>query len=228
LSVDQVAVSVDSQRRIDRIHTSILGLVVGVVWRVADGVLKICERIARSDIVPFYAEGALSLVFLPMVFGAIAAVIFHSRRRNLRKGCSGLSGWGVLLEGMLFGAVGTVVWWVVPVALFLLTTPLLFVASTMCTIVVGAIAGQFYGTFANTPSFLFDLGSYSGGVIVGGVIGWGLGGFVTGIVRELGGKRPWENRKHVMIGRTLGAALGAAYGAVFVWVYVVNEPLLRE
>ena len=185
-----------NQRRLNRVHAAALGLLVGVLQAILDKQLRFA-------------------VFSPMLLGALVALVYTLIRTRTMP-----ARW--TLEAVLFGAVGAVVWWVAPFAVFVLMGVWLWAISTMFGAATAWTAELIWGPQSSIPSLLSDWGVYLGGALAGGAFGGRLGEFLVGLARELSGKQAWANKKHTIIGMLVGIALGAVYGVVHVRFYVME------
>jgi hypothetical protein len=172
--------------------------------------LGIQAKIANSGILPFYMEGATANILLPILLGAIVTAIYTVGIQRVRSSETEKTlPWTVVVEGVIIGAVGTVAWWVIPLAVFLLAQAWLMYSSAL-GVVLDELAGALFG------EFIF-VGGYIGAAIGGGILGGALGTFVTGVARELIGSRPWNSKKLLVIGLIIGAGLGTVYGLIWFW-----------
>jgi hypothetical protein len=215
------------QRQANRFLAVFIGLTAGIAWVVADMILPITESISDSDLIPYNWKHAVAKILLPMAVGALATiVVLEARTVNVTESMRRPSR-AARLGWMLYGAVGAVGWWIVPLVLSFVIRPLLFISAIVGSSIAQGLATPFYGTFANTPRFLADAGLYAGGAIVGAGIGLGLGTFMAGLVREVLGKQ-LNRKKHLAIGATLGVVLGLIYSAVYVSTIFISGLFLQE
>lgn len=207
-------INLDHQRRLNRTYAGLLGLFLGIVLAILDHLLRFSAAIRQIEQIPWYLRGITLAVFSSMLLGASAALILTLIRTRAIPLL--LERWPSrwTFEAMLFGAVGTVVWWVVPIALLFLTGSVLYGLSLTCGMVTAQVVKLIWG-FQSSIRWFYG-GLYLGGALGGGVFGWSSGKFLVGLIRELLGKPAWTNRQHIRVGILVGIALGTVYGIVFV------------
>jgi hypothetical protein len=81
----------DKLRRIYRIRAIAIGPTIGLLWLTANYTLDVQEKIADSEILPFYAEATVTYIFLPMLLGAVATATYmlgmQRARQKTGRGC---------------------------------------------------------------------------------------------------------------------------------------------
>jgi hypothetical protein len=208
-------------RRTNRTYSLLFGVTTGIVWVIFARVLKFDDQIESLEFVPFYMRGALSSILFPMAIGAVVSLAYILLSRKVAK-FIGMSLPVRTFEGITFGAVGAVMWWVVPLATAIAMAPLIFVASVIGNVVTFEIAKLIYGSPTHMPHIVYDIGWYVGGALVGSSLGAGICVFSAGVIRALLGKLPWSNKGALAIAATLGVVVGAIYSSIYVWASVVN------
>lgn len=199
---------IDDLRRINRIRALVIGLIVGLVWFVVNRVFDIPGKLAKCAILPLYFESVTALIFLPMFLGAVLTAIYMLGIQQARWHEAGIPLRRTLLfEGIVIAAIATVAWWVVPLVVLGLMQVWLIMS-----FFVGAFLDQRIGMLTGEFSFV---GSYIGTAIGGGILGGALGAHAAGVLGELAGSRPWNNKKLLVVGRIVGGVLGAVYGIVW-------------
>ena len=147
---------INNQRQANRLFAAFAGLATGVAWTVAGMILPIAESISNSDLIPYNWKYAVTKILLPMTIGAFAAiVILETRTASIAESRPPISR-AARFEWTLYGAVGAVGWWIVPLVLSGVINLLLFISALVGSFLVQGLSTPFYGTLANTPRFLAD------------------------------------------------------------------------
>ena len=198
----------DDLRRINRIRALVIGLIVGFVWFAVNQLFDMPGKLENGAILPFYSEGVTTLILLPMFLGAVVTVIYTLGIQRVRSSETGIAlHWMLVFEGVVIAAVATVAWWVVPLVVLGLMQVWLIISFS-----VGIYLDRLIATVTGEFSFV---GSYVGTAAGGGILGGALGALAAGVLGELAGPQPWNNKKLLVVGRIVCVVLGAVYGIVW-------------
>lgn len=195
----------ETARPVSRIEAIVIGMGVGLL-------LLAVNRVVGITIIP-NSQGALLDIFFPMFMGAIVVTIYIFVKKSVFHQDTNTFSLMTFFEGFVFGALGAVFWWVVPLFFFILSQVWLAYAVMIGSVVVGTITEPLWG-FTR-----IDYGSLIGGAIGGLLFCTGVGLFGLGTGRELLGKSPWENKRTLKVGGFIAAIIGIVYGIVFAYFW---------
>jgi hypothetical protein len=195
-------------RRINRIRTIVIGLIVGLVWFAIRQVFDIQSKLANFAVLPLHTEAVTALVFLPMFLGAVVTAVYMvgvqwGRWDEVETAMRRV----LVFEGVVIAAITTVAWWVVPLAVFGLMHVWLIISSA-----VGAFLDRLIGTLLGGFG---SVGGYISTTVGGGILGGAFGALAAGVLGELIELRPSNSKKFFVIGRVTGVVLGAVYGVLW-------------
>ncbi len=137
---------INQSQRLNRLIAFVIGGVGGIISIIVDSQIKISAGIIDYNLAPWYSEGARSAIILPTIFGAIAVIgytvgyvkITNATNKNLPSR-------PVFIERVIFGAIGAVIWWGFPLAIFGISWYWLFSISMSSGVVIGMITDMIFG-----------------------------------------------------------------------------------